>query len=260
VHNKILGHTETKQAHAWENDACVKCDAPKPCDAPSGLKATANTRSVTLKFNPVQGAKGYTIYYAEGSGKLKTYKSTTYTSITVEGLKPNVEYRFSVASYKTVDGVKILGEKSSEVKAKTTILKVKNPSAEAVAANKVTFSWSAVEGVDGYTVYSSANGSSGWKKVAETKAGTCSVSITGQTPGKPVYLRVRAYCTVDGKQVQGSYSDKVRAVTVPAAPKPMLRSRRTRLRRAIAVRRGPTRRWWLRFSKARRPVRKPSAC
>ncbi len=61
--------------------------------------------SITLKWNKIEGAKGYRLYeYNSEKGKYEAVKTTSKTSYTVTGLEASTKYRFRVRAYYKVDG------------------------------------------------------------------------------------------------------------------------------------------------------------
>lgn len=81
--------------------------------------------------------------------------------------------------------------------------------------SSVSLSWKAVKDAEGYQVYQ--HGKNGWTKVAETKKTSCTVK--GLVWSGNYAYRVRAYATVDKKEVYGAFSSVVK-VTTKAVSKP----------------------------------------
>ncbi len=75
--------------------------AVTPTGKPTGVKAVAGSKQVTLSWNEVNGATGYIIKSADGKTKYtaKTIKDTSYT---IKNLKGGTQYKFKVYAY--VDG------------------------------------------------------------------------------------------------------------------------------------------------------------
>ena len=94
----------------------------------------------------------------------------------------------------------------------TTTVKVSTPTsvkAASAAYNKVKISWNKVSGASGYEVYQYNAKTKKYTKVATVK-GT-SYTKSGLTTGTSYSYKVRAYKTVDKKNVYGSYSKAVSA-------------------------------------------------
>lgn len=90
--------------------------ATKPV-APVVKSVSAGKKSVTLKWNKVAGATGYTVYYStkKNSG-FKPVKATTKTYRTVKNLKSGKTYYVKVVANKRVDGKRIVSNFSKTYK------------------------------------------------------------------------------------------------------------------------------------------------
>ena len=78
------------------------------------------------------------------------------------------------------------------------------PTVKATAGVKsATLSWNKVSGATGYVIYYSTETNGTYTKLGSTK----STSYTKKSlkSGKKYYFRVRAYKTVDGKNIYGGY-------------------------------------------------------
>ncbi|UCH89340.1 MAG: hypothetical protein JSV49_01445 [Thermoplasmata archaeon] len=77
-------------------------DVPAPpctVDTPTGLQATAGKRSVSLIWNPVDGADGYNVYYSQ-NGKYTFIKSTTGNTFKDTKLVSKQQFCYVVTAYK----------------------------------------------------------------------------------------------------------------------------------------------------------------
>lgn len=90
--------------------------ATKPV-APVVKSVSTGKKSVTLKWNKVAGATGYTVYYStkKNSG-FKPVKATTKTYRTVKNLKSGKTYYVKVVANKRVDGKRIVSNFSKTYK------------------------------------------------------------------------------------------------------------------------------------------------
>ena len=167
----------------------------------SKITASQTTDTVKLSWSKVTGATGYKLYqYDSATGKYKAIKTLTGTSYTVKKLKAGTTYKFAVKAY-TKDGDATLWAASS-VSFKTCT-KPANPAPKATSeGGKATIKWSKVTGATGYVIYMQDEFGD-YNKIASTKS--TSYTKKGLKKGKTYYFRVRAYKTLDGKNIYGGY-------------------------------------------------------
>ncbi|MGN0448534.1 MAG: fibronectin type III domain-containing protein, partial [Acutalibacteraceae bacterium] len=177
---------------------------------PVKVTSAQNDNAIKLTWTKCAGATGYRIYYRTSTkAAWKVGKSsTTATSHTFSGLKPNQAFQFAVRPYTIVDGVVIWSDYTT-ITASTTpavpVAKVISPS-----KGKVTLTWNAVSGATGYQVYyKSGNGS--WK-LYKTTSKPATYNFTGLKSGTKYTFAVRAYRTVSGTNFTSGY--KAVSVTV----------------------------------------------
>lgn len=77
--------------------------------APNNLEVTADSKAVTISWDSVQNADGYTVYKQLGSGAWSAIKDITDTSYFDTDVKAETVYSYTVVPYKTVDGKKMYG-------------------------------------------------------------------------------------------------------------------------------------------------------
>ena len=171
----------------------------------SGFKVSSRTAStLTLKWNKVNGADGYAIYLYNASKGTYAYKASVKgTSYTAKKLKAGTKYTYAVKAYKDIKKSRYT---SNSLTTLTTSTAPSKPTLQvSVGKAKATLSWK--KGTcSGYEIYmKSGNGS--YKKIATLK-GSSKVSYTKSklTTGKTYSFKVRAFTTVNGKNVYGDYS------------------------------------------------------
>ena len=99
--------------------------------------------------------------------------------------------------------------------------KVQNVKASSNSYNSIKITWNKAAGADGYKIYRATSKSGKYSAIKTvTSASTLSYTNTGLTTGKTYYYKVRAYRTVNGSKVYGSYSSVVSAK--PSLSKPSL--------------------------------------
>ncbi|MBR2417960.1 MAG: leucine-rich repeat protein [Clostridia bacterium] len=167
----------------------------------SKITATQTTDTIKLKWNKVTGADGYRVYqYNSKTGKYEKIKTLTGTSYTVKKLKAGTTYKVAVKAY-TKDGGETIWAASSV--SFRTCTKPANPAPKATSsASKATIKWSKVTGATGYVIYMQDDFGD-YNKIGSTK----STSYTKKSlkKGRTYYFRVRAYKTLDGKNIYGGY-------------------------------------------------------
>lgn len=179
--------------------------------------SASTTTSTKLKWNMLASADRYQIYRAtsaNGTYKLvKTINDGTKTSYTNKSLQCGKTYYYYVKAYEKKSGTFVCINTTPTKKVKLTPAKVSLKSVKA-SGKKVKITWKKQSGISGYVVYQSTKKSKGYKKIATVKSAS-KVSYTTKklTAGKKYYYKIRAYKTVNGKKVYGSYSS-VKSVTV----------------------------------------------
>ena len=186
---------------------------------PSITAEPASYNSNKISWNKVLGVSAYQIYRATSStGTYSLLKTTTSTSYTNSGLTTGKTYYYKVRAYKTIDGEKVYSSFSSVKSAKPVPA---TPSANAASRsyNSVKIGWSQISGASGYEVYRATSKSGTFSKLyTATSGSTVSYKNKNLTTGKTYYYKVRAYRTVDGKKVYGSFSSVKSAKPLPAIP------------------------------------------
>lgn len=180
--------------------------------APKASAASAGYNQIKVTWSGVSGAKGYILCRCSKSGVIQkswTVGAST-RSFTDTGRSTGTAYYYKVQAYKTVDGTNHRGTYSALVSAKPVPAKVSSVKAARGGAQKIKVTWRRTSGASGYTVASSTKASSGYKTVGTIKSGGTVKYVTGKLKkGKRYYFKVRAYRTVKGKKIYGSYSSAV---------------------------------------------------
>lgn len=187
------------------SEAVRVCTTPTE---PTELKQTAATKnSVTLSWKKVKGATSYEIYRLNNSYNWDKIATSSKNSVTIKGLKKSNSDKYTVAAVKNVQGYNAVGEKCDGIAAKTIPSKVKNIDMTYFwgSLKECQYGWTTVNGADGYQYeVRKATG----KKVYDRKTTTSSyVDFKPYPQGTFIKARVRAYITVNGKKLYGSWSD-----------------------------------------------------
>lgn len=173
---------------------------------PASVKAkSAGVSSIKVSWKKVKDADEYQVYRATSkNGKYKRVKTTKAASCTDKNRKTGKTYFYKVRACKKVDGVSYYSSYSAKVKATpkpaTVALKVKAGKGSA----KVT--WKKVSGADGYQIYRAGSKKGKFERIKTASKKSTSYKSTKLKKGKSYYYKARAYKTVKGKKVYGSFS------------------------------------------------------
>ena len=116
-------------------------------------------------------------------------------------------YTYYVRAYCNVDGTKVFGAYSQGKTGKAVPKKAVITKATA-GSKKVSLNWNKVNGASGYRSYYKTSENGKWHYVTQIgKGSTTSYTNTGLKSGQTYYYTMRAYRTVNGEKVFGSYSD-----------------------------------------------------
>ena len=77
--------------------------------APNDLRAEAESKAVTVSWESVQNADGYTVYKQVGNGAWSAIKDTSTAKYTDTDVKSETVYSYTVVPYKVVNGKKMYG-------------------------------------------------------------------------------------------------------------------------------------------------------
>ena len=179
-----------------------------------GLKASQKKpTSLKLSWKKQSGVDGYQIFDTKQKKRIATVKGEN--SRLIKKLNPGKSYYYKVRSYKKVGDKVYYGGWSKTIAANTIPKTPKISSAVSDKRGKVLVKWNKQTSGSGYELQYSTN--SKFKKNALTKTvkknTVTAASVKNLPSGKKYYVRVRAFRTINGKRVYGSYSN-VRSVVV----------------------------------------------
>lgn len=173
--------------------------------------STTKYSAATVTWSKVAGANGYRVYRSkslDGTYKaLKTVKGvTSYTDkTTVCGNK----YYYKVRAYRVSKDKKYFGDysKAKSVRVRPGRTKI-DPNSEGYQ-NKVILEWEKVYGASGYEIYRAKTKTGTYRRVTTIKSRKIGTyTDTGLRKSQIYYYKIRAYRTVDGKKVYGSFSPR----------------------------------------------------
>ena len=182
-------------------------------------KTTRN--SVEFSWDKIKDATGYEILrYSTASKKYVVIDDIDFDKLSDEDREASEEaevysyldqgrtsatiYEYQVKAYNKVDGKKVYLKESEKLKATTTPL---TPNVTVKSSSKKTarLSWTNCSTrATGYKVYMATSKNGTYKLVKTTTAKSFTKYYL--TSGKTYYFKVRAYRTVDGKNIYGNYS------------------------------------------------------
>lgn len=199
----------------WKATATVTV---KTIGIPQLLTAAAGDGSVTLGWNPVEGAVGYQIFTSEASGAYGTPEATVASSVyshTVEGLTNGIPYYFVIKAAHPGGDSGVSNELLAtpmEPLPGAPLLNAPIPGDSWVVLN-----WEPAEGATSYRIYArSASGTYG--SPVETVSGSVySYTAEGLTNGEAYCFRVDAVNSTGFAVASNEVSVMPRAV-IPAAP------------------------------------------
>lgn len=205
VEQLVTNYRKAEQEKAEQKKAAFKAGKV------AGIKAVSlSYNSAKVTWSEFSEADGYQVY-------AKSSKSGTYKKIaaiteseticyTHKKLTTGKTYYYKVRAYATISGEKVYSCFSSVKTAKIVPAAVKLSSAKAKGTS-VTVKWSKVSGASGYAVYRATSQNGKYTRVGTIKKGsTVSYTDSRLKSKKNYYYKVRAYRTVNGKNVYGSYS------------------------------------------------------
>ena len=179
----------------------------KPSQVTNLQQKTQNQNSITVKWDKNNGnVTGYKLYlYDRTVGHYKYAGKTTNTEFTVKNLSVGKTYGIKARAYKEIDGVEYCGKYSDSILI-TTTTKTTNITSIGSKNGKVNLKWSKVSGASGYIIYVS-NKKDGPYTRLKTIPGANNLSYSAALEkGKTYYIKMRAYRTVDNRNVYSIYS------------------------------------------------------
>lgn len=176
----------------------------KALAAPRVKAASLEYDKIKLTWNKISGAAGYEIYRAAKRNgtysKIRTLSSGSVSYVDT-GRTAGTAYYYKVRAYKKGN---LRGDYSAAVCGKAVPSKPAGVKVKSAGTQKAAVSWKKVKGAAGYTVYQSASKSGTYRAVKNVKKN--SFTVEKLKKGNHYYFKVRAFRTVKGKRVYGSYS------------------------------------------------------
>ena len=191
------------------------------------LKVLENRKSeITLKLQKVSTSDAGVVLPVGASKPIAisdkgTYKQAERAIIwnKATDVPSSFTYTYQITGSKQVVTVTVNVDKTEMVSNVLSLDKVTALTTKSKAYNKVTLTWSGVDGATGYRVYRSTSKTSGFKKIKSiTSSSKVTYTNSNISCGTTYYYKVRAYRLVDGNYYFGAYSPVVSAKAKPATP------------------------------------------
>lgn len=185
--------------------------------------ASVGAASISLTWNKLKGAEGYIIYKYDELRKtwvrlIKTASaSTTYT---VSKLNGGATYKFAVKAYKTVNGKEITSSSFPTVSATTLLPIVSGFKTSSVSQAAVKLTWNKIANADGYIVYKYDNSKKTWVRVKKTTTAGNTYTVSGLRSATSYKFAIKAYKTVNGKEITSVSFPHIETVTKLSSVKP----------------------------------------
>ena len=203
-------------AEKYALDNGIKYSHYKAVEAPE-VTASAETGSVVLKWNKINGADAYRVSFLN-KGKFTEYKTTVARMCTVDGLESGKSYTFKVSVLNKTKANKYSELISSEeitvtTKVPETVEKKKAgiPAAPSVTAeastDSITLRWKKVTDADAYQVRIFNSEKNKYEKYKNVYGRSC--TVTGLESGTEYRFRVVSLYSVKNKYSEGNSTDDI---------------------------------------------------
>lgn len=183
--------------------ACTIVSAGTRFPLVTNFKSTPDAESIKLTWDRVSGAQGYVLYRFDTAKK--TYNKIerivgNVNSYTVNNLSPATHYTFVIKAYKDLKAGEVSSTHCTSVWTNTMCHTVTGFKAQATA-NSVNLTWNKLEGVNGYVVYKFDPAKRNYVRIAKTSANAVSYKAANLNPNTKYIFAIRAYKTVNGKEI-----------------------------------------------------------
>lgn len=185
-------------------------------------KVTAKSvsyNSIQISWESYEDAKSYYVY-RKTAGKsfqrIAWVKDLTDLSYTDHTAVTGTTYYYTVKAASDSWGAPVYSKYVTNLKAQAVPQRSVIQKVQTWGYNAVKVTWDKVSGASGYRLYYKTSPNGTYHYVTQIGSGsTTSYVHTGRTTGQTYYYLMRAYRTVNGKQVFGSYSAMVSGKAVP---------------------------------------------
>ncbi len=149
--------TTTTAANTKKNTVTDAASQQVILPAPTGLKYTSDSNSISLRWNAVYGAFAYKVLiFDKSSGEFEEYKTVNVLSAKITDLNPSSDYRVKITTISNQNGFLCEGETTKILYCKTKEeIKLSAPTNIKWDSdeNSVTLKWDKVPGADLYKIW-----------------------------------------------------------------------------------------------------------
>ena len=195
---------------------------PEPLPTPTISSISATSNSITISWDVVANAFGYTVSYslANGTNPKSSDYSINTTSCTISGLASGTTYVVSVRA--NGDGTNYLDSAASATKSVTTKSQLETPTISSTVGteNSLAVGWEPVEGAASYTLAYAVFDSADYTTIGGLTSPN--YTITGLETGTAYKVKVKANGA--SSQDDSEYSVAAHAALLPKLSRPTITS------------------------------------
>lgn len=187
---------------------------------PTLTAKSSGYNSIRLSWNTIPGANSYRIFRSTSKDGLYTHIKTLpagSTSYTNTSLSTGKQYYYKVDAYGTRFNKKTTSPLSAPAAAQPSVGVPQSVKLYHTTYTGIKLKWKKVSGASGYNIYRATSKNGKYSSIKRiTKGSTVSYTNSKLKPNRNYYYKVRAYRTVSGKRLYGSYSSAKALKTTPA--------------------------------------------
>lgn len=206
----ILGVTKTFSIPVFNKMPNDSVDVDKV----QNLTSTgADSASVTLKWNEVDGAQAYQVQVYRAGG-WSTFGTTTETSLRVNTLSELCIYHFRVRAYRNYGGTTYYGEYSDKI-TRAARGKIKNFCGYATSNTNIRLSWDKHSKVNGYRVYKYNSQKKAYELYKQVGAATTTLNVSGLAANKSYQFKIYGFRDYGGARYTTFATNPITVKTTP---------------------------------------------
>lgn len=214
---KVIAYRTNGRTTTYSAYSSIKYAKPIPSTPTTSSAASYSYNSIKVSWGAVSGASGYELYYSTSqNGTYKLLKATTGKYYVHGSLVTGKNYYYKVRAYRTVYRKKIYSAFAT-VTFTMPIPSKPLPVADNASYTSNIINWSAVSGASGYEIYQTNEAGTDEDLLSDTGA-LRTYTHTSLITNQIYYYKIKAYRTMSGVKVYGSFSASVSSTPVPTSP------------------------------------------